>query len=166
MTTIYTISREDLYDYRRCPKIVAIKAYRAIRSVRENRCSEPRELEPATIGMIGEAAVRLGFQGLPRAVAMQRIAHAIPQVKFNEYLEEIAIQSLKGVEEVRGKLAREYGDITIIGKGEGRHPDLAGKVRPDFVAFRGETKSRSSLKLKTQQEGIQRIISKPPSITA
>jgi hypothetical protein len=137
LTTIYTISREDHYDYRRCPKIVAIKAYRAIRAVRENRRSEPRELEPATIGMIGEAAVKLGFQGVPRAVAMQQIAHAIPQVKFNEYLEEIAIQSLKGVEEVRGKLAREYGDITIIGKGEGRHPDLAGKVRPDFVAFRG-----------------------------
>ncbi|MGD0177615.1 MAG: hypothetical protein ABSC50_12405 [Candidatus Bathyarchaeia archaeon] len=89
--------------------------------------------------MIGEAAVQLGFQGVPRAVAMQQIAQDIPQVKFNEYLEEIASQSLKGVEEVRGKLAEEYGDITIIGKGEGRHPDLAGKVRPDFVAFRDQS---------------------------
>jgi len=136
LTSLYTISREDLYDYRRCPKIVAIKAYRTIRAVRENRRSEPRELEPATIGMIGEAAVKLGFQGVPRTVAMQQIAQAIPQVKFNEYLEEIASQSLKGVEEIRRKLAGEYGDITIIGKGEGRHPDLAGRVRPDFLAFR------------------------------
>jgi hypothetical protein len=86
--------------------------------------------------MIGEAAVKLGFQGLPRAVAMEQIAQAIPQVNFNQYLEEIASQSLKGVEEVRAKLAREYGDLTIIGKGEGRHPDLPGKVRPDFIAFK------------------------------
>jgi hypothetical protein len=136
LTSIYTISREDLYDYRRCPKIVAIKAYRALRAVREKRRGEPRELEPATIGMIGEAAVKLGFQGLPKAVAMEQISQAIPQVSFNEYLEEIASQSLKGVEKVRAKLAREYGELTIIGKGEGRHPDLPGKVRPDFIAFK------------------------------
>lgn len=91
--------------------------------------------------MIGEAAVRLGFQGAPRDVAMKQIAQAIPRVTFNEQLEVIASQSLKGVEEVRRKLAREYGDLTIIGKGEGRHPDVPIKVRPDFIAFReGEEK--------------------------
>ena len=148
LTSIYTISREDLYDYRRCPKIVAIKAYRALRAVRENRRSEPRVLEPATIGMIGEAAVKLGFQGLPRAVAMEQIAQAIPQVNFNEYLEEIASQSLKGVEEVRAKLAREYGDLTIIGKGEGRHPDLPGKVRPDFIAFKERNQNPIIIEIK------------------
>ena len=148
LTSIYTISREDLYDYRRCPKIVAIKAYRALRAVRENRRSEPRVLEPATIGMIGEAAVKLGFQGLSRAVAMEQIARAIPQVNFNEYLEEIAFQSLKGVEEVRAKLAREYGDLTIIGRGEGRHPDLPGKVRPDFIAFKHRNQNPIIIEIK------------------
>jgi hypothetical protein len=140
LTSIYTISREDLYDYRRCPKIVAIKAYRALRAVRESKRNVPRELEPATIGMIGEAAVRLGFQGAPRDVAMKQIAQAIPQVKFNEQLEEIASQSLKGVQEVRAKLTEEYGDLAIIGKGEGRHPDFPGKVRPDFIAFKDREK--------------------------
>ncbi len=135
MTSIYTISREDLYDYRRCPKIVAIKAYRALRAVREPRLSQPRELEPATIGMIGEAAVKLGFQGLPRTEAMKQITLRIPQVKINDHLQEIAIESLRGVEEVRRKLAKEYGIVNIIGRGEGRHPDLAGKVRPDFIAL-------------------------------
>lgn len=91
--------------------------------------------------MIGEAAVKLGFQGLPRAAAMGQIAQAIPQMNFNEYLQEIASQSLKGVEEVRAKLAREYGELTIIGKGEGRHPDLPGKVRPDFIAFKERNKN-------------------------
>jgi hypothetical protein len=98
--------------------------------------------------MIGEAAVKLGFQGLPRAVAMERIAQAIPQVNFNEYLEEIASQSLKGVAEVRRKLASEYGDLTIIGKGEGRHPDLPGKVRPDFIAFKERNQNPIIIEIK------------------
>jgi hypothetical protein len=136
LTSIYTISREDLYDYGRCPKIVAIKAYRALRAERGNRRLEPRELEPATIGMIGEEAVRLGFQGAPRDVAMKQITRVIPQVNFNRYLEEIAVQSLKGVEEIRKKLVSEYGSLAIIGKGEGRHPDLPGRVKPDFIAFK------------------------------
>jgi len=127
---------------------VAIKAYRALRAARENRRSEPRVLEPATIGMIGEAAVKLGFQGLPRTVAMEQIAQAIPQVNFNEYLEEIASQSLKGAEEIRAKLAREYGELTIIGKGEGRHPDLPGKVRPDFIAFKERNRNPIIIEIK------------------
>lgn len=135
MTTLYTISREDLYDYRRCPKVVAIKAYRALRAVRETRLSKPRVLEPATIGMIGEAAVKLGFQGLPRTEAMRQISLRIPQVKINEYLQEIAIESLRGVEEIKRKLAKDFGTVNIIGRGEGRHPDLAGKVKPDFIAL-------------------------------
>lgn len=135
MTSLYTVSREDLYDYRRCPKIVAIKAYRALRTVREIRPAQPRELEPAIIGKIGEAAVRYGLQALPRSVAMEQMSRSIPQVKVNEVLEEIAIQSLRGMEEIRRKLEREYGKVTIIGRGEGRHPDLAGAARPDFIAL-------------------------------
>ncbi len=135
MTSLYTVSREDLYDYRRCPKIVAIKAYRALRTVREIRPAQPRELEPAIIGKIGEAAVRYGLQALPRSVAMEQMSRNIPQVKVNEVLEEIAAQSLRGMEEIRRKLEREYGKVTIIGRGEGRHSDLAGTARPDFIAL-------------------------------
>lgn len=135
MTSIYTVSREDIYDYRRCPKIVAIKAYTAIRAKREDHPRLPRQFEPVTIGMIGEAAVALGFQGVPRPDAVERIARMIPQLRVSQYLQEIAVDSLKGVEEVRSDLAKEYGDITISGKGEGRHPDCAGTVRPDFIAF-------------------------------
>jgi hypothetical protein len=134
LTSIYTVSREDIYDYRRCPKIVAIKAYKALRGVR-HQPSQPRAIEPVTIGMIGEAAVRLGFQGIPRAAAMEKIVRAIPQANVSEYLKEIALESLRGVEEIRAQLADHYGQLTIVGRGEGRHPDLAGRVRPDFVAY-------------------------------
>ncbi len=134
MTSIYTVSREDIYDYRRCPKILAIKAHRALKNVPKEQPTQQRQIEPAIIGMIGEAAVRLGFQGIPRAAAMERISAAVPQTDVSGYLKEIALESLKGVEEIRVQLKEQYGKLNVIGKGEGRHPDLAGKVRPDFVA--------------------------------
>ena len=114
---------------------MAIKAYRAIRTVREKRVSQPRELEPAIIGMIGEKAVQLGFAGLPRSTAMRQITRAIPQINLNENLMQIALDSLRGVEQILARLRNEFGEIRVIGRGEGRHPDLAGIVRPDFIAF-------------------------------
>lgn len=120
---------------------MAIKANRALRKVPVKQPSVRRALEPVTIGMIGEVAVKLGFQGVPSASAMQQISRTIPQVNVNEYLQAIASESLKGVEKIREKLAEEYGEITIIGRGEGRHPDLAGKARPDFVAFHGRDRN-------------------------
>lgn len=114
---------------------MAIKAFRAIKTVREKRVSQPRELEPAIIGMIGEKAVQLGFAGLSQSEAMRQIARAVPQVNLNMNLMQIALDSLHGVEQILVKLRDEFGEIRVIGRGEGRHPDLAGIVRPDFIAF-------------------------------
>lgn len=101
LTSIYTISREDMYDFQRCPKIVAIKAYNALRAIRKETSAEstkqPRAVEPAIIGSIGEAAVRLGFAGVPVSTAIQQIAVKIPQIKVSGYLRRIATESLAGV---------------------------------------------------------------------
>ena len=136
MTSIFTVSREDLYDYRRCPKIVAIKAYRAIRISREAAQIQQRRIaEPAIIGKIGEAAVKLSLQGIPKHEVMKQIAHSIPEVRVNEYLAQIAAQSVEGMDEIRKSLKGAYKTVTIVGRGEGRHPDLAGTARPDFIAL-------------------------------
>jgi hypothetical protein len=135
LTSLYTISREDIYDYRRCPKIVAIKANRALKTTPKPEPVQVRQIEPAVVGKIGEAAVKLGFQGVPRAEAMERISAAIPETDVGAYLKQIALEALKGVEEIRRQLSEEYRELSIIGRGEGRHPDLAGRVRPDFVAY-------------------------------
>ena len=145
MTSIYTISRQDLYDFQRCPKIVAIKSDRALRAIRDRDVTplqapaKPRILEPAIIGSIGEAAVRLGLSGIPASAAMRQIQSKIPEVNVNSFLSQIAVDSLAGVESVKKKLAKEFGGITIVGRGEGRNPDLVGTVRPDFVAFSGQS---------------------------
>src|SRR5205823_6125432 len=64
ISSIFTVSREDVFDYKRCPKIVAIKTYRKTRTRKER--SEPNDSGiplPNIVGQIGEAAVRLAFSG-------------------------------------------------------------------------------------------------------
>jgi len=114
---------------------VAIKAHCAINTHDEVRQQQPRLVEPTTIGKIGEAAVKLSLQGTPTPEAMRHIAQTVPEIETNGYLEEIASESLKGMEEIRRDLASHYSEISIIGRGEGRHPDLAGTARPDFIAM-------------------------------
>ena len=69
MTSLYGVTREDLYDYLRCPKIVSIKAYQALG--REKHKPEPSKcaVEPAALGMIGKGAVKLGFAGVETSTA-------------------------------------------------------------------------------------------------
>ena len=66
---------------------------------------------------------------------MRNIVHKVPEIKESDYLEEIASESLRGMEEIRKNLESQYAKVTIIGRGEGRHPDLAGAARPDFIAM-------------------------------
>jgi hypothetical protein len=136
LTSIFTVTREDLYDYGRCPKIVAIKAYRALTSSPPAVPVEERRVqEPAAIGKIGEMAVELSLQGMPKLETLKRITHSIPEIKINEYLAQIATQSVEGMDEIRRSLKAAYKDVVIVGRGEGRHPDLAGTARPDFIGL-------------------------------
>src|SRR2546428_9331581 len=62
--SIFTVSREDIFDYKRCPKIVAIKTYRTTRTKKlRSEVKEPKVPIPNIVGQIGEAAVRLAFSG-------------------------------------------------------------------------------------------------------
>lgn len=115
---------------------MAIKAYRAIRISREAKEIQERRIsEPATIGKIGEAAVKLSLQGVPKHEVLKQITHAIPEIRVNEYLAQIATQSVEGMDEIRKSLKGAYESVTIVGRGEGRHPDLAGTARPDFIGL-------------------------------
>jgi hypothetical protein len=56
-------------------------------------------------------------------------------VKINDYLAQIATESVEGMDEIRRSLKAAYKEVRIIGRGEGRHPDLAGTARPDFIGL-------------------------------
>jgi hypothetical protein len=80
-------------------------------------------------------AVKLTLQGVPKHETLSRISHDVPQIKINEYLAQIAAQSVEGMDEIRKSLKAAYKEVTIVGRGEGRHPDLAGTARPDFIGL-------------------------------
>src|SRR2546426_2517135 len=62
--SIFTVSREDIFDYKRCPKIVAIKTYRTTRTKKlRPDVHEPKIPIPNIVGQIGEAAAQLTFSG-------------------------------------------------------------------------------------------------------
>ena len=83
-------------------------------------------------------AVKLTLQGLPKHETLQEITRSVPEVRINEYLAQIANQSVEGMDEIRRSLKAAYRDVRIVGKGEGRHPDLAGTARPDFIGLTEE----------------------------
>ncbi len=155
MTSIYTVSRDDFYDHQRCPKIVAVKAYKAYRYTRGlPEAHLVRSVEPALIGMIGEQLMTLGVQNLQDREIINRIVRRFPQVNASLHLKRIVADSLRGMKEIRETLQEQYGKIRIIGKGEGRHPDLACTVQPDFIAFSTRRKRPIMVEVKeTTSEG-------------
>nr|MDO8135071.1 hypothetical protein [Candidatus Njordarchaeum guaymaensis] len=126
MTNLYSVSWKDLYDYFRCPKIVAINAYKALNAM---------PTRPHTSYRIPEEAIESGFSGVSKTSAMTQIAEALPEINLNDYLKQAVSESLRGVEKIREALKEEYGEIKIIGRAEGHHPDLACTRRPHYIAF-------------------------------
>src|SRR2546428_11868628 len=64
-----------MYDYFRCPKIVAIKAYRHLHPPERKREAPARaepEVSASVVGKLGEAAVAAAFS--PEALAAETIA--------------------------------------------------------------------------------------------
>jgi len=120
------VSWKDLYDYFRCPKIVAINAYKALNAM---------PTRPPMSYRIDEEAVELGFSGVSKTSARTQIAEALPEINLNDYLKQVVSESLKGMEKIRETLKEEYGEIEIIGRTEGHHPDLACTRRPHYIAF-------------------------------
>ena len=159
-SSIFTVSREDVFDYKRCPKIVAIKTYRKTRTRKER--SEPNDSGiplPNIVGQIGEAAVRLAFSGtderdesfgecslVHRKTEGKRIAQLI-LLRLNLIdrgmqmdLELLAEKTLEGLKEIRADIDRALGPLTIIGRGESRYGALPTCGYPDYVALTSNKK--------------------------
>ena len=150
--SIFTVSREDIFDYKRCPKIVSIKTYRTTRTKKlRHEVTEPKLPIPNIVGQIGEAAVRLAFSGndegpleqdnLVRKTPEKRIAQLIMSrlnlmdKRMQEDLELLAKKTIEGLREIRADIDRALGPLTIIGRGESRYGTLPTCGYPDYVAL-------------------------------
>jgi len=159
-SSIFTVSREDVFDYKRCPKIVAIKTYRRTRTKKQRlERGESRVPLPNIVGQIGEAAVQLAFSGtderdesfgegslVHQKTEGKRIAQLIlsrlnlMDKGMQMDLEILAEKTLEGLKEIRADIYRALGLLTIIGRGESRYGALPTCGYPDYVALTSNDK--------------------------
>lgn len=144
----FTVSRAEVYDYLRCPKIVAIKAYRSLHAPEEEEEVIPRaqpKVSASIIGKIGEVAVAAAFS--PAAVAAKtitelketvtqqaRMSVADLGVVIDENAQRILDETVKGLADIRSLITEEFGDVQVIGRGGCRNGPFPGEALPDFVA--------------------------------
>lgn len=159
-SSIFTVSREDIFDYKRCPKIVAIKTHRRTRTKKQRlERGESRVPLPNIVGQIGEAAVQLAFSGtderdesfgegslVHQKTEGKRIAQLIlsrlnlMDKGMQMDLEILAEKTLEGLKEIRADIYRALGLLTIIGRGESRYGALPTCGYPDYVALTSSKK--------------------------
>ncbi len=158
--SIFTVSREDIFDYKRCPKIVAIKTYRTTRTKKlRPEMNEPKTPIPNIIGQIGEAAAQLTFSGnvedgksleednlVRRKTPEKRIVQLIlsrlnlMDKGMQMDLEILAKKTLEGLKGIRTEIGQALGPLTIVGRGESRYGALPTCGYPDYVALTSNEK--------------------------
>jgi len=160
-----TVSRPDIYDYLRCPKIVSIKVYKNTRTPKPERVAVRKsESKTALIGKIGEAATQLAFspelesgklaslgeeivtgsisskggpvEGL-RGTILRSLSAQIHQLPKSLELDmkNVVRETFEGLDEITRDVKDAYGNVTVIGKGESRYETLPTMGYPDFVAL-------------------------------
>lgn len=160
MQGIFTISRNDFYDFLQCPKIVSLKSHRVFtRPAIPPRPRVNRNL-PYEISTIGEIATRAVLSESSeditedgdieedvdfdieeeRAPRLLEINLAKKGVQLDEQMKNILKETLDGLKTIKKYLTDEYGKIKILGRAESRNGLLPGKIRPDFIAMSSELK--------------------------
>src|SRR2546422_1968533 len=158
-SSIFTVSREDVFDYKRCPKNVTIKTYRKTRT-RKGR-SEPDDPGvplPNILGQIGEAAVQFAFSdsfgqeslardSLSPGNILERKIVQLVMSRFNlvkkgiqQDLELLAKKTIEGIRKTKPEIERALGPLTVIGRGESRYGALPTCGYPDYVALSSNDK--------------------------
>jgi hypothetical protein len=168
ITPLFTLSRQDIYDYLRCPKIVSFKAFRAtitpkeVKSVEDQKAGITRRI---IIGAIGEAAAAIAFSPIAVALSRKQGKEGAPlsdiwllkraRIKLSELgvqldaeMEELLKQTVEGLTLIRKYLTEEYGELEIIGRGESRNGPMPGLAMPDFVAISPELKQPILIEVK------------------
>src|SRR5947199_10217223 len=78
-TSLFTVSRHDIYDHQRCPKIVSIKVYRRTRTPKpEREPTEKSENTTAIIGRVGEVVTRVAFSTRSSTGLLGAMAEKVP----------------------------------------------------------------------------------------
>jgi hypothetical protein len=146
MTSISTLSRADIYDYLRCPKIVSIKTYRLVHPARRRRIAARREpqVSAAVIGKIGEAAVASALsidsdaegEDVDKEIARMTESKVATQgIRVPGMAREILAETVEGLRDTRKYIRKEYGKVRVVGNGRCKNGPFPGEALPDLVAL-------------------------------
>ena len=149
--SIFTVSRQDVYDYLKCPKIVAFKTHM---SLREGPSASRRAggLGHET-GVIGEIATRhmlaenvprhepLGLEGglsgghdvqegHAQRMTLMKKDLGKHRIALDETIGGILKETVNGLEVIKRQINDQYGEINVIGHGESRNGLLSSTSRP------------------------------------
>ena len=73
-------------------------------------------------------------------------------VALNDTIANILRNTIEGVNEIKKKIADQYGDVSIIGRGESRNGLLLSTSKPDFIALAGEQKKLVLVEVKNTEK--------------
>jgi polyhydroxyalkanoate synthesis regulator phasin len=140
--SLFTVSRNDLHDYERCPKILSIKTHLMMHQPEvEPEPVQARErvgLSPQAIGKVGELTTEVSFTpAIPEARREVVVVDALAKLGLlvDERIRKLVEESLAGLDQIKPILEEEYGAVSIIGKGETRYGLAPTYGMPDYVAF-------------------------------
>ena len=166
-----------MYDYLRCPKIVALKTNRDFVRPEPIKKKASRNI-PYEIGTIGEMATREilsagdeEFEGREefktkhreeRVPRLMELNLAQKGIQLDDYMKGILKETLDGLNSIKGYLEDEYGRIRVLGKAESRNGLLPGTIRPDFIAMSSEMKKPLLIEIKNTKT----LYSKPDDFQA
>ena len=166
-----------MYDYLRCPKIVALRTNRDFFRPEPIKKKASRSI-PYEIGTIGEMATREilsagdeEFEGREefktehreeRVPRLMELSLAQKGIQLDDYMKGILKETLDGLSSIKGYLEDEYGRIRVLGKAESRNGLLPGTIRPDFIAMSSEMKKPLLIEIKN----TKMLYSKPDDFQA
>ena len=163
------MSRQDVYDYLKCPKIVAFRTHMSLHE-RPSVSRRAGGLRHET-GVIGEITTRHmlaenvseheppslegGMSGghdvqedhAQRTTLMKRDLERY-RIALDETIGGIFKETVKGLEAIKRQINDQYGEINVIGRGESRNGLLSSTSRPDFVAVVGDRKKLVMVEVK------------------
>ena len=163
------MSRQDVYDYLKCPKIVAFKMRMSLRE--EPSASRRAGGLRHETGVIGEITTRnmlvgnalrrepLGLEdGMSgghdvqedhaQRMALMKKDLGKHRIALDETIGGIFKETVKGLEVIKKQINDQYGEINVIGRGESRNGLLSSTSRPDFVAVVGDRKKLVMVEVK------------------
>jgi hypothetical protein len=127
-TSIFVLTRQELFDYTKCPRIVALKMYKQYVMPQPPKAPAQQRTQPAILpnilSSIGEAGFEAEFDDeIPRAKKEKALLNELTKrgIEIDEEIRSAVRETTKGFEQTRVDVEKAFGNLEIIGRGETKY---------------------------------------------